>query len=118
MQCSWRKSAFTPPAERGEYIAAKERLDTSKVSDVDELKKFLMRRAIQTIPILLSLQDNGSSIERLYKRGMLTDDMHYQVKELKAFVDQEFQDVQCEAEDLLAGWGANIWPQAMQFHKV
>lgn len=77
-----------------------------------------MRRAIQTIPILLSLQNEGSSIERLYKRGMLTDDMHFKVKELKAFVDQEFQDIQFEADDLVEGWGQHIWPQAMQFHQV
>jgi hypothetical protein len=37
---------------------------------------------------------------------------------LKAFVDQEFQDVQFEAEDLLEGWAQQIWPQAMQFHTV
>ena len=41
-----------------------------------------------------------------------------QVKELKAFVDQEFQDVQAEAEALLEGWGAHVWQQAMQFHQV
>lgn len=104
--------------ERAEFIAAKEKLDPTKVSDLDELKKLLMRRAIQTIPILLAHQNEGSSIDRLYKRGMLTDDMHFKVKELKAFVDKEFQDIQFEADDLLEGWGQHIWPQAMQFHQV
>lgn len=117
-QFSWKQTTFTPPAERAQFIAAKETLDPTKVSDLDELKKLLMRRAIQTIPILLSLQNEGSSIDRLYKRGMLTDDMHFKVKELKAFVDKEFQDVQFEADDLLEGWGQHIWPQAMQFHQV
>lgn len=115
---SWKQSTFTPPIEREEFIAAKEKLDPSKVSDLDELKKLLMRRAIQTIPLLLSLQNEGSSIDRLYKRGMLTDDMHFKVKELKAFVDKEFQDVQFEADDLMEGWGQHIWPQAMQFHQM
>lgn len=115
---SWKQSSFTPPVERAEFIAAKEKLDPTKVSDLDELKKLLMRRAIQTIPILLSHQNEGSSIDRLYKRGMLTDDMHFKVKELKAFVDKEFQDIQFEADDLLEGWGQHIWPQAMQFHQV
>ena len=104
--------------ERDEYIAAKEKLDVTKVSDLDELKKLLMRRAIQTIPLLLSLQNEGSSIDRLYKKGMLTDDMHFKVKELKAFVDKEFQDIQFEADDLMEGWGQHIWPQAMQFHQM
>ena len=49
---------------------------------------------------------------------MLTDDMHFKVKDLKAFVDQEFQDVQFEADDLVDGWSQHIWPQAMQFHTV
>ena len=116
--CSWKQNSFSPPPERAAYLAGKEKLDVTKVSDLDELKKLLMRRAIQTIPILLSLQNEGSSIERLYKRGMLTDDMHFKVKELKAFVDQEFQDVQFEADDLVEGWAQHIWPQAMQFHQV
>lgn len=77
-----------------------------------------MRRAIKAIPILLSSQNEFNSIERLYKRGMLTDDMHFKVKDLKALVDQEFQDVQFEADDLVEGWSQHIWPQAMQFHTV
>jgi hypothetical protein len=115
---SWKSNSFTPPPEREMYLTAKAKLDVSNPSHLDELKKLLMRRAIQAIPILLNLQNEGNSIERLYKRGMLTDDMHFKVKELKTFVDQEFQDVQVEAEDLVEGWGQNIWPQAMQFHQV
>jgi hypothetical protein len=115
---SWKQSNFSPPPERAAYIAAKEKLDVNNVSELDELKKLLMKRAIKTIPIVLSFQSEGSSIERLYKRGMLTDDMHFKVKELKAFVDKEFQDVQFEADDLSEGWGPGIWQQAMQFHQV
>lgn len=115
---SWKQTSFSPPPERDVYIEAKKRLDPSKISELDELKKLLMKRAINTIPILLKLQNEGSSIERLYKRGMLTDDMHFQVKELKAFVDQEFQDVQFEADELVEGWSQSVWPQAMQFHQV
>ena len=106
---SWKQTSFSPPPERDVYIEAKKRLDPSKISELDELKKLLMKRAIQ---------NEGSSIERLYKRGMLTDDMHFQVKELKAFVDQEFQDVQFEADELVEGWSQSVWPQAMQFHQV
>ena len=115
---SWKTTSFSPPPERETYIVAKTKLNPSNPTHLDELKKLLMRRAIQAIPILLNLQNEGNSIERLYKRGMLTDDMHFKVKELKSFVDQEFQDVQTEAEDLVEGWGQHIWPQAMQFHQV
>eukprot|EP01034_Spumella_vulgaris_P023968 gene23968-30254_t len=44
--------------------------------------------------------------------------MHFKVKELKAFVDQEFQDIQFEADDLVEGWGQHVWPQAMQYHQM
>jgi hypothetical protein len=110
--------AFTPPPEREAYVQGKERLDIHVASELEELKRLLMKRAIHTIPILMSLQNEGNSIERLYKRGMLTDNMHFHVKEMKAFVDKEFQDVQLEADDLVEGWGQQIWPQAMQFHQL
>lgn len=115
---SWKQDAFTPPTEREEYIALKATTDLTDVKKLDELKKLLMRRTIKTIPILLSLQNEGSSIERLYKKGMLTDDMHFKVKELKAFADKEFQDIQMEADELLESWGPQIWQQAMQFHQM
>ena len=106
---SWSgSSGFEPPIERANYLAAKEKLDPSKPADLEELRKLLMRRAIKAIPIVLSLQNEGNSIERLYKRGMLTDDMHFKVKDLKAFVDQEFQDVQYEADDLLEVNNINV----------
>ncbi len=77
-----------------------------------------MKRAIKTIPILLQLQNEGTSIDRLYKKGMLTDDMHFKMKEIKGFVDQEFQDIKLEADELLEGWGEQIWQQAMQYHQT
>jgi hypothetical protein len=118
MDNSWKTNAFTAPPERDNYIKAREKLDPSVPSELEELKKLLMRRAMQNIPLLLNLQKEGNSIERLYKRGMLTDDMHFKVKELQSFVDKEFHDVQVEADDLVAGWGSSIWPQAMQFYQV
>ncbi len=106
------------PIERAQYMEARKRYDPSDSQSREELKKLLMRRAMMAIPLVLSLQNEGNAIERLYKKGMLTDDMHFRVKELKAFVEQEFQDVQQEAEEFLEGWSAHIWPQAMQFHTL
>lgn len=77
-----------------------------------------MRRAMYTIPIILTLQNSGTSVQRLYNRGMLTDDIYENVKEMKSFVDVEFTEVQMEAEDLIPGWGPHIWPEAMRFHQV
>jgi hypothetical protein len=111
-------STFEPPVERAAYLEARAKLDAAKHDDLEVLRKLLMKRAIKAIPLVLSMQNEGNSIERLYKRGMLTDDMHFKVKDLKAFVDQEFQDVQFEADDLLEGWSQQIWSQAMQFHHM
>lgn len=110
------KSTFTPPVERQQYIDAKQKLDRNNPTEFDELKKLLMKRAFRTIPLLMSLQNEGQSIERLYKKGILTDDMHNRVKDLKTFVDQEYQDVQIEADDLIEGWKDQIWPEAMRYH--
>lgn len=77
-----------------------------------------MKRAYHTIPILLQLQNEGNSIEKLYRRGILTDDMHYKLQELKTYFDEEFKEVQAEAEDLMEGWGSHIWQQAMQYYQV
>lgn len=49
---------------------------------------------------------------------MLTDDMHFHVKSMKDFVDEEFTEVQQEAEEIEEGWGQNIWKQAMQFYQM
>jgi len=113
-----KSNPFTPPPQREDYLNAKAVLDISKPDELDQLRQKLIRRALNTIPLLISLQNEGHSIQRLYKRGMLTDDMHFRVEEVKAFVDQEFQDVQQEAEDLQEGWGAQIWQQAMQFYQT
>lgn len=112
-----QKSLVIPP-ERDAFIKAKAELDRSDFASGDELKKLLMRRALQDIPIILSLQNEGNSIEKLYKKGMLTDDMHFKVKQLKDFVDEEFQQVKDEADELMEGWGEQIWPQAMQFYQM
>ena len=73
---------------------------------------------MKAIPLVLRLQNEGNAIERLYKKGMLTDDMHFLLKQLKSFVEQEFEEVRAEAEEYLEGWSQVIWPQAMQFYQM
>jgi len=72
---------------------------SSKVASL-KLKKLLMRRALAAIP----LRSEGSSIERLYKKGLLTDEIKDSVKDLKTFIDKEFEEVQGETDDLSEGW--------------
>ena len=103
------------PVERQQYLDAKLRLDHTDPSNLSELKKLLMRRAIASIPYILKLQQEGDSVERLYKRGMLTDHMHDKVKDLKGFVDSEYNEIKKEAEVLAQGWADQIWPQARRF---
>ena len=72
---------------------------SSKVVSL-KLKKLLMRRASAAIP----LRSEGSSIERLYKKGLLTDEIKDSVKDLKTFIDKDFEEVQGEADELSEGW--------------
>jgi hypothetical protein len=109
-------ATFQAPAERNDYITAKAAWQPG--TSTEELKKLLMRRALKVIPMLIQYQNEGQSIERLYKRGMLTDDMHYKVKELKDFFDQVFQVVKSEADELADVWGQYIWEQANYFNQV
>ena len=109
---------FVPPPDRDVYLEAKDKLDPNNPSDLDELKKLLVRRAISTIPMILSLQNDGNSIERLYKKGMLTDYMHFRVNEVKTYVDAEYASITSEAEDFKEGWGQGIWQQAMHLHQL
>lgn len=107
------------PIERQLYIDAKSRLDdNTDPANISELKKLLMRRAIASIPYIVKLQEEGDSVERLYKKGMLTDDMYSKVKDLKSFVDLEYNEVKKEAEALAEGWADQIWSQARRFQLI
>ena len=111
-------NAFKPPQARQDYIDAKK---TSNPYDPDEklqLKKLLMLRALKTVPVIFGYEKEAASIDRLYKKGMLTDDLHNQTQELKVYIDKEVEDVRDEAESLVAGWGQSIWSQAVQFHNM
>lgn len=112
-----RPVPFTPPEGRQAYFDAKEKVVFDDAG-VENLKKLLMRRAMANIPTIFSLQHDGSAIERLYKKGMLTDDMHFRVGEIKTYVDAEIADVQAEADQLKEGWGEEIWPQAMKLYQL
>jgi hypothetical protein len=115
---SWKVSTFSPPVEREAYLMAKANSSDASAETFDKLKKLLMQRAVHSIPHILKLQNEGPAIDRMYKKGLLTDDKMGELKEMKAFVEQEFADVQTEANELLEGWGDNIWPQAFKFHTV
>jgi radical SAM superfamily enzyme YgiQ (UPF0313 family) len=99
-------------------LKAKEKLDKSNPYHRDELRKLLMRRAFRTIPIWLSLQNESQTIDKLYKKGMLTDDIHYKFKALKNYFESEHEEVKTEANELMESWGDIIWTQAVQYHAV
>lgn len=109
---------FVPPPNAEKYEAAKMKLDLNKPEEYEELKKMLMHRAMSTIPFILSLQNDGQAIESLYKKGILTDEMHDRVHDVKTFCDAEYLAVKHEADDFKEGWGEEIWPQAMHFHRM
>ena len=109
---------FEAPKERQEYIEARAKMDVKKPEDLVKLKKLLMLRSLRTIPLLHELQNGGPSVDRLYKKGLLKDEMHNRFKELKSYIDAEFGEVQKEADLLVEGWGQIVWPQANQYYQI
>jgi hypothetical protein len=77
-----------------------------------------MLRALKNIPVIFAFEKEKESLDRLYKKGMLTDDMHNQQQELNAYVQKELNEVKEEAEMLSEGWSQSIWGQAVNFHKM
>ncbi len=79
MNARFKMNQFQPPPARAAYIEARETSDINNADDLNNLRKLLMGRALQTIPIVLNLQNEGSAVDRLYRKGMLTDDLHERV---------------------------------------
>ena len=84
-----------------------------ELEEKDALKKKLMERAFQTIPVIIEHQEKGAVQERLYKRGMMQDNS----AAVKNFLDAEIADVQREADAIVAGWGESVWAECMSFYQ-
>ncbi len=113
---------FVPPQQRQAYIDLKQAnagKDLQKNPEIMQaLRKTLMHRAIYQIPLVLDLQTQGPSSDKLYKKGMITDDFHGKYKQMKLYFDEEFPEVAQEANMLTPGWGEAIWQQANQMYQA
>jgi len=83
-----------------------------------QLMKLLMTRAMATIPLIHKVQNEYQSTERLYKRGMVTEDVYNTLKLIKDFVNEEYQHVTEEGEELAEGFGQTIWQQANRYRSM
>lgn len=109
---------FQEPKERAIYYQHYNELDESKELTSDQsklLKKLLMNRAMATIPLIHKVQNEYQSTERLYKRGMVTEEAYNFLKMLKEYVNDEYGRVMEEAESMQEDWGKAIWMQANKF---
>lgn len=119
-------SSFTVPKGIEEYAEFRDGLLTKvgswgstrgleelELEERDALKKKLMQRAFQTIPIIVEQQEKGAVLERLYKKGMMPDNS----TAIKNFIDTEIPDVQQEANAIVPGWGESIWAECMGFYQ-
>jgi len=64
MDNSGASSTFVEPEKRNEYKQLKQTMNPSKPEELQKLKKCLMQRAYQSIPLLLELQTNGPSADK------------------------------------------------------
>jgi Preprotein translocase subunit Sec66 len=115
---SFQAGGFELPPERKEYIDAKATLDPNDPKTKPELIKKLMQRAVKSYPLMHALQTEAQSIDRLYRRGMLTDDIHSRTKQFNDFIKDEVEGVRQEAEELMPNFGATIWQDAGRFYGV
>lgn len=119
-------SELQVPCARGDFYKAREELEARGTEpsqeDLKKLQQLLMKRAIATIPLYYKVHTEYGSTERLYKKGMLTEEVYNQVKALQEFINSEIKTVMEEAEEMLPGWGKAIWPKAnemqMQLEKL
>lgn len=82
--------AFTPPPARAQYLEARQSSSPSDPAAVENLKKLLMARAVQTVPIIIAVETEGNAVQRLYRKGMLTDDSHERVRVRTHVLDRCF----------------------------
>lgn len=59
--------------------------------DVKQLSKLLMHRAVATIPLYHKVHSEFGSTERLYKKGMLTEEVYNRLKRLNDYVNSEIK---------------------------
>lgn len=75
----FRVDTSSIPANRIAYYEAKSKLNPDDPNTVNELKKLLMRRAMFTIPMIHTVQNQGMLTHKLHSRGMLTDESYDRV---------------------------------------
>ena len=122
----WGLNKWIPPRERRQYIEKKriiiEKRDTIKTEEDNKiLCDALLKRAISEIPVILEVQsqtqiDNDNYNDNEEQQNSYENDKTFMEK--KKFVDDEIEDIKKEAEELLPGWGVQIWAQSMQLHKA
>ena len=109
---------FDPPPYREKYLELRQTRHPDNPDDLKLLKINLMRRAYTTLPYYFRMKNEGESTERMYKRGMLTDDVYFEIIQLKKYVEEELNDVARESEELSPGWSKSIWQEASQHFQV
>jgi len=122
---SARSLDFDLPSEIAEYKKAKadalSSLSSSSVSSVpiiqdlgivekDNLKKYLVKRAMASVILIQEVHRKAEMTERLYKKGMLNE-----TNSAADFINEEIRDIQIEADLLAPGWSKAILPQAVEF---
>ena len=116
----WGLNKWIPPRERRQYVEKKRIIiEKGKMIKTEEdekiLRDALLKRAISEIPVILEVQSQIDN-ENEGKQQKSSYDKIFMEK--KVFVDDEIEDIKNEAEELLPGWGVQIWAQSMQLYKA
>lgn len=101
-----------------DYSENYEEMKEACQGDADKMKRLLMRRCIADVPVLLWMQNEQRTVQRLYKQSMIGKDTYESFRASMELVQEEEEAVKQEAETLRDDWGEKIWPEAVHLFNL
>ncbi|KAK9461945.1 Pre protein translocase subunit Sec66-domain-containing protein [Lipomyces oligophaga] len=97
---------------RNVYLTLKTQTNT-KVPD-KMLKAALLRRAVEDVSRLMSLQENKPALAELNQRGAVGDELWTRYVTAEKIMEVEVQECAMEANTLKPGWAQTLFPSAAE----
>ena len=80
----------------------------------EQLQQMLLIRAIACIPAFRRIENETPEMEACFKKGNLPETNWKEVRAARDWMNEEFMEIQAEANRLIEGWGAHIIGHAVQ----
>ena len=80
----------------------------------EQLQQMLLIRAIACIPAFRRIENETPEMEACFKKGNLPETNWKEVRAARDWMNEEFMEIQAEANRLIEGWGAHIIGHGVQ----